>query len=95
MSPNAQRLLDEVRQLPRAERDWVIEKLIGGEGAMSDDAFAAWQKEAGEVEPGYDEWLRLGVEEALEDTSEDVPHEEAMKRFADAIQKARRLKRTA
>ena len=95
MSPNAQRLLDEVRQLPSNERDWLIENLIGEEGAMSDAAFAAWQKEAGEPDPGYEEWFRKGVEEALEDTSEGVPHEEAMKHFHDAIQKARKLKRTA
>jgi hypothetical protein len=95
MSPNAQRLLDEARQLPSNERDWLIENLIGEEGAMSDDAFAAWQKEAGEPEPGYGEWFRMGVEEALADTSEDIPHEEAMKHFHGAIQKARKLKRTA
>jgi len=95
MSPNAQRLLDEARQLPSNERDWLIENLIGEEGAMSDAAFAAWQKEAGEPDPGYEEWFRKGVEEALEDTSEGVPHEEAMKHFHDAIQKARKLKRTA
>jgi superfamily I DNA and/or RNA helicase len=95
MSPNAQRLLDEARQLPSNERDWLIENLIGEEGAMSDEAFAAWQKEAGDPEPGYEEWFRKGVEEALEDISEGVPHEEAMKHFHDAIQKARKLKRTA
>jgi len=48
-----------------------------------------------EPEPGYDEWFRAGVEEALADTSEDIPHEEAMKHFHDAIQQARKLKRTA
>lgn len=95
MSPNAQRLLDEIRQLPSTERDWLIENLIGEECAMSDDAFAAWQKEAGEPELGYEEWFRKGVEEALEDTSEGISHEEAMKHFHDAIQKARKLKRTA
>jgi len=95
MSPNAQRLLDEARQLPSVERDWLIENLISEEGAMSDEAFAAWQREAGEPEPGYEEWFRKGVEEALEDTSEGIPHEEAMKHFHDAIQKARKLKRTA
>lgn len=44
-----------------------------------------------EPEPGYDEWFRAGVEEALADTSEDIPHEEAMKHFHDAIEKARKL----
>ena len=96
MSPNAQRLLDEARQLPPTERDWLIENLIGEEGAMSDEAFAAWQKEIGEPEPGYEEWFRKGVEEALaDDGSEDIPHEEAMKQFHEAIQEARKTKKTA
>jgi len=95
MSPNAQRLLDEAQQLPSAERDWLIDRLLGQEGAMSDEALTSWQKEVGEPEPGYDEWFRKGVEEALEDTSEGIPHEEAMRHFHDAIQKARKLKRTA
>lgn len=95
MSPDAQRLLDEARQLPSNERDWLVENLLGEEGAMSDEAFAAWQKEAGEPEPGYDEWFRAGVEEALADTSPDTPHEEAMKEFHSAIRRARKLKATA
>lgn len=95
MSPDAQRLLDEARQLPPNERDWLVENLLGEEGAMSDEAFAAWQKEAGEPEPGYDEWFRAGVEEALADTSPDTPHEEAMKEFHSAIRRARKLKATA
>jgi len=44
-----------------------------------------------EPKPGYDEWFRAGVEEALADTSEDIPHEDAMKHFHEAIQKARML----
>lgn len=94
MSSNAQKLLDQIRQLPAAERDWLIESLIG-EGAMSDEALAAWQKQAGEPEPGYDEWFRNGVESALADTSTDIPHEEAMNEFHEAIRRARKLKRSA
>ncbi len=33
---------------------------------------------AGEPEPGYDEWFRASVEEALADDSAGIPHEEAM-----------------
>ena len=95
MSPDAHRLLEEARQLPPNERDWLVEKLLGKEGAMSDEAFALWQKEAGEPEPGYDEWFRAGVEEALADTSPDMPHEEAMREFHNAIRRARKLKATA
>jgi hypothetical protein len=93
MSPNAQRLLDEARQLPPNERDWLIENLIGEEGAMSDEAFAAWQKEAGEPEPGYDEWFRQGVEKALADTSPDIPHEQVEQEIGDILRRAREAKR--
>lgn len=43
------------------------------------------------MELPYGEWFRAGVEEALVDTSEDIPHEEAMKHFHEAIHKARKL----
>ncbi|MGB6742527.1 MAG: hypothetical protein WBE38_02635 [Terracidiphilus sp.] len=96
MNRTAAELLDEARQLPPGERDWLIENLLGEEGAMSDEAFAAWQKEVGEPEPGYEEWFRAGVEEALaEDPSGDVPHEVAMRELHEAILKARKLKNTA
>jgi hypothetical protein len=95
MARTAAQLLEDARQLPPAERDWLIENLLGEEGLPSDEAFAAWKKEVGEPEPGYDEWFRAGVEEALADTSGDIPHEEAMKEFHDAILRARKLKATA
>ena len=46
-------------------------------------------------EPGYDEWVREQVQASLDDPSPDIPHEEAMKRFHEAIQRARKLKETA
>lgn len=96
MPRTAAELLQEIRKLPSVERDWVIENLLGEEGAMSDETFAAWQKEVGEPEPGYEEWFRASVEEGLaEDASGDVPHEEAMQHLHQAILKARRLKNTA
>jgi hypothetical protein len=95
MKRSAAQLVEEIRQLPPAERNWVIENLLAEKGPMSDEAFAAWQKEAGEPEPGYEEWFRAGVEEALADTSDDISHEEAMKEFHNAILRARRLKATA
>jgi hypothetical protein len=94
MSRTAAQILEEIRQLPTGEREWLVGELAAGI-TMSDEAFAAWQKEAGEPEAGYDEWFRAGVEEALADTSGDVPHEVAMKQFHDAILKARKLKATA
>ena len=93
MGPDAQRLLDEIRQLPPAEREWLIESLIGEEGAMSDEAFAAWQKEAGEPEPGYDEWFHKGVEEALADTPPDTPHEQVERESGNTLRRAREAKR--
>lgn len=89
MPHTAAELLEEIRQLPSAERDWVIENLLGKEGAMQDDAFVAWQKEAGEPEPGYEEWFRAGVEEALADTSPDTPHEEVVKEIGNILRSAR------
>jgi hypothetical protein len=93
MSPNAQRLLDEARKLPSAERDWLIDNLIGEQDAMPDEAFAAWQKEAGEPEPGYEEWFRKGVEEALTDTSPGVPHEQVEREIGSILRRAREAKR--
>lgn len=65
---------------------------------MSDEAFAAWQKEVGEPEPGYEEWFRAGVEEALADDSPGTPHEEVMQDIAKILRSAReahRLKESA
>jgi hypothetical protein len=47
----------------------------------------------GEPEPGYDEWFRAGVEEALADTSGDVPHEEVVEYMANLFRKAREAQR--
>lgn len=98
MTRTAAELLEEARQLSTAERDWLLENLLGESGAMSDGAFAAWQKEVGEPEPGYDEWFRAGVEEALADTSPGTPHEEVMRDVATILRLARdaqRLKESA
>lgn len=98
MSADAQKLLDQVLQLPPAERKWLIENLIGDEGIMSEEAIAAWQEEVGEPEPGYDVWFRKGVEEALADNSPGIPHEEVMRdvhRILQAAREARKLKESA
>jgi len=95
MSPAAEKLLEEVRKLPRDERDWLLRSVLSEELENCDKSFAAWQEEVGEPEPGYDEWFRSGVEEALADTSEGIPHEEMMKQFHEAILRARKLKKSA
>lgn len=84
MPQTAAELFEAARQLPSEEREWLLH-------ALQEDEFAEWQKEAGEPEPGYDEWFRASVEEALADTSPGIPHEEVMQDFHDAIQKARQL----
>jgi hypothetical protein len=56
---------------------------------LQEDEFTAWQKEVGEPEPGYDEWFRAGVEEALADTSPGIPHEEVVKEMAEVLRIAR------
>jgi len=46
MSPNAQRLLEEIRQLPPEEREWLIESaLIGDEGLSPAEVESAWDDE--------------------------------------------------
>jgi len=93
MDCRAAQLLEEIRQLPATERDWLIDNLIGEESAMSDEAFAAWQKEVGEPESGYDEWFRQGVEKALADTSPDIPHEQVEQEIGNILRGAREAKR--
>lgn len=96
MSRSAAEILEQARQLPPGEFDWLVQNLLdGGDGMSEEETLAAWQKDVGEPEPGYDEWFRAGVQEALADTSGDISHEEAMKGFHKAILRARKLKATA
>jgi hypothetical protein len=95
MSPDAQRILDEARQLTLDERDWLAEQLLI---QQNEEAFAALEKEYGKPEPGYDEWFRAGVEEALADKSPGTPHEQVMQEIAEILNSARekqRLKESA
>jgi hypothetical protein len=82
MSMTASEILDAARQLAPEEQEWLVRTL-------QEDEFAAWQKEVGEPEPGYDEWFRAGVEEALADTSPGIPHEEVVKNMAEVLRVAR------
>jgi hypothetical protein len=90
MSPDAQRLLDEARQLPPEEREWLAESLLI---QTNEEAFSALEKEYGEPEPGYDEWFRAGVEEALADKSPGVPHEQVMQEVENILSSAREKQR--
>jgi hypothetical protein len=99
MSRNAAEILEDARQLPPGDLDWLVRNLLKEEdGGSEEEAYAAWQKNVGEPEPGYEEWFRAGVEEAMADTSGDVPHEEVVKDLANLLRAAReahRLKASA
>jgi hypothetical protein len=56
---------------------------------LAEERFAPWQKDVGEPEPGYDEWFRAGVEEALADKSPGVPHEVVVEEIANLLRTAR------
>jgi len=86
MPMTAAEIREAARQLPADEREWLLQTL-------QEDEFAAWQKEAGEPEPGYEEWFRASVEEALADDSPGIPHEEVMKETAEIIRAARERQR--
>ena len=91
----AQQILDDARQLPPDERNWLAEQLLIG---ANEEAFSALEKEYGKPEPGYDEWFRAGVEEALADTSPGIPHEKVareLKSILRAKRQAERLKKSA
>jgi hypothetical protein len=77
MKRSAAKILEDARQLPPGDLDWLIQNLVNeGHVASDEDAHAAWRKDVGEPEAGYEEWFRAGVEEALVDTSPGVPHDE-------------------
>jgi hypothetical protein len=93
MPHTAAELLEEARKLPLAERHWLIDTLKSENDQVAEEAFKAWQKEAGEPEPGYEEWFRFGVEEVLADDSPGTPHEEAMRDIGKILCSAREAKK--
>lgn len=98
MPRTAAEILKDGLKLSLAERQWVAENLLAEQGSTFDAEFDAWQKEVGEPEPGYDEWFRAGVEEALRDKSPGIPHEQVMHEIAEILTSARekqRLKESA
>lgn len=94
MPRTAQQILDDARQLPSDERHWMAEQLLS---QLNDEAFSALEAEYGKPEPGYDEWFRAHIEEALADTSPGVPHEQVMREMEEMIRRAKekKLKETA
>lgn len=94
MNRTAAQILEDARKLSPSEQEWLLQNLLPDEAReMTDEEFAAWQKEVGEPEPSYDEWFRAGVAEALADTSPGIPHEVVVKEMSKLIEKARESKR--
>ena len=89
MPRTAAQLLDEIHTLPADDQHWLTEELLR---AADEEAFAELQKEFGEPEPGYDEWFRKGVEEALADDSPGIPHELVVKEIGEILNAARERK---
>ncbi|MFZ0337550.1 MAG: addiction module protein [Terracidiphilus sp.] len=79
MSPNAQRLLDEARQLPPDEREWLAEFLLIENESVS----------AAEVESAWDAEIKRRLDEIDSGAVEMIPGEEVLSRM-DARLKARR-----
>jgi hypothetical protein len=46
----------------------------------------------GERDPGYEEWFRAGVEEALADTTAGISHSEVVSDLANILRSAREAK---
>jgi hypothetical protein len=82
MSMTAVKILEAARQLSATEQEWLVHSL-------HEDEFSVWQKEVGEPEPGYEEWFRASVEEALADDSPGIPHEEVVREMTELIRTVR------
>lgn len=94
MNRTAAEILEEARQLSPDEQDWVAEQLLI---QLNDEAFSALEAEYGKPEPGYEDWFRSHIEEALEDTSPGIPPDQVMREMEDKIRAAKEkmLKETA
>lgn len=91
MPQTAAELLEEIRHLPRDEQLKIAETLLG---ELPED----WLEEAGNSEPGYEEWFHAGVEKARVDNSSDIPHEQVAAEVNELLRSAsesRRLKASA
>ena len=79
MSPNAQRLLDEARQLPPEEREWLAECLLIDDKSVS----------AADVESAWSHEIKRRLDEIDSGAVKMIPGEEVLARM-DARLKARR-----
>jgi hypothetical protein len=90
MNRSAAEILEDARQLPSSDLDWLVQNLLQEEDA---GMHAAWRKDLGEPESGYEEWFRAGVEEALADTSPGIPHKVVVEETANQLRAAREAQR--
>lgn len=67
MSPNAQRLLEEARQLPQEEQEWLVECLL-----IKDEHIAA------EVESAWGDEIKRRLDEIDSGTVKMIPLEEVL-----------------
>ena len=79
MSPNAQRLLDEARQLPPDEREWLAEFLLIKDEKVS----------SAEVESSWGDEIKRRLDEIDSGAVKMIPGDEVLARM-DARLKARR-----
>ena len=94
MNRSAAEILEDARQLPPGDLDWLIQNLLHeGDGLREEETEVVWRKNVGEPEPGYEEWFRAGVEEALADTSPDTPHEVVVEEIANLLRTEREKQR--
>jgi putative addiction module component (TIGR02574 family) len=75
MSPNAQRLLDEARQLPPAEREWLAECLLIRDQSAS----------PAEIESAWDDEIKRRLHEIDSGTVQMIPGEEVMERMLNRL----------
>jgi putative addiction module component (TIGR02574 family) len=68
MSPDAQRILDDARQLPPEEREWLAECLL-----IQDESFSA-----AEVESAWNEEIKRRLDEIDSGRVQMISHEEFM-----------------
>ena len=71
MSPDAQRLLDEARQLPPEEREWLAECLLIRDENLS----------AAEVESAWDAEIKRRLDEIDSGAVEMIPLEDVLARM--------------
>ncbi len=75
MSPNAQRLLDEARQLPPDEREWLAECLLIKDQSAS----------AAEIESAWGDEIKRRLDEIDSGTVQMIPGEEVMERMLNRL----------